>query len=190
MEENEKKSKSRIKKEMHDLQNLGKTLAELADVQIDDMPMPDALKEALHFFKTIPSFGARNRQIQYIGALMREVDTAPILEALTRLKSGHRIDVETFHEAERLRDALVSGDQEAYEAALKRFSDLDRQHVNQLIRNAGKEARANKPPKAAKALFRYLKERIDRDASEKPLDEHPERINDNAQEPPDDHTDF
>ena len=173
MEENEKKSKSQIKREMHDLQKLGETLAGLSDAQIDGMPMPDALKEALHFLKTIPSFGARNRQIQYIGALMRDVDMAPILKALNVLKSGHRIDVETFHEAERLRDELLSGDQPAYEAAVERFSALDRQHVNQLIRNAEKERRAEKPPKAAKALFRYLKGLIDAEASEKPSEEHP-----------------
>jgi ribosome-associated protein len=38
--------------------------------------------------------------------------------------------------------------------------ELDRQHVRQLIRTAHKEAANAKPPKAARELFRYLREVI------------------------------
>jgi ribosome-associated protein len=36
--------------------------------------------------------------------------------------------------------------------------DVDRQHLRQLVRNAIRERDQEKPPKAARALFRYLRE--------------------------------
>ena len=36
--------------------------------------------------------------------------------------------------------------------------DIDRQHVNQLIRIANQEQKQNKPPAAARKLFKYLRD--------------------------------
>ncbi len=38
------------------------------------------------------------------------------------------------------------------------FPKIDRGHLSQLIRNARKEAELNKPPKSARALFRFLRD--------------------------------
>ena len=39
-----------------------------------------------------------------------------------------------------------------------RFPQLDRQHLRRLVREARHERAADKPPTAARALFRYLRE--------------------------------
>jgi len=36
--------------------------------------------------------------------------------------------------------------------------EADRQQLRQLVRNANKESQQNKPPKASRLLFKYLKE--------------------------------
>ena len=36
--------------------------------------------------------------------------------------------------------------------------DLDRQHLRQLVRNAIRERDQEKPPKSARALYRYLRD--------------------------------
>jgi len=163
--EEEKKSKTQAKKEMHDLQKLGERLSELSASQIDGMPVPDKLKEALHFVKTIKSHGARSRQMQYIGALMRDVDMEPVQTSLGLIQSGHKIDVAAFLETEKLRDRLLEDNKDALEEVVTRFPEIDRQHLNQLVRNARKESDQNKPPKSKKALFRYLKDFVDNENS-------------------------
>lgn len=157
----EKKSKTRLKKEMLELQKLGERLSELSDSQIDQIQIPEKLKEALSFLKTIHSHGARKRHLQYIGVLMREADTAPIQQALSNLQAGRRIDLASFLEAETLRDRLLEEDAFALSEILTRFPSMDRQHLRQLIRNAKKESLQNKPPRSARALFQYLKEFVE-----------------------------
>ena len=72
-------SKTKIKKQMHDLRDLGKELTELSREKWRELDLPESLFEALVEYKRISKFGAQKRQLQYIGKLMRDVDTAPIL---------------------------------------------------------------------------------------------------------------
>ncbi|NCN88565.1 MAG: DUF615 domain-containing protein, partial [Gallionella sp.] len=66
-------SKTKVKKQMHDLQDLGKQLTELPKEKWRALDLPEALLEALADYKRISKFGAQKRQLQYIGKLMREV---------------------------------------------------------------------------------------------------------------------
>lgn len=84
----EVKSKSQKKREMHALQALGARLVELSPATLARMELPEALAEAVWACKTLKSHGARRRQLQYIGALMRDVDPAPILAFLERGSGG------------------------------------------------------------------------------------------------------
>ncbi len=71
-------SKTKIKKQMHELRDLGKELTELGKDQLAQLDIPESLRDALREMKNINKFGAQRRQIQYIGKLMREIDPAPI----------------------------------------------------------------------------------------------------------------
>ena len=51
------------------------------------------------------------RQLQYVGKLMREVDDAPLREAVAESKLGSARDTLMLHEAERWRDELVADDE-------------------------------------------------------------------------------
>ena len=83
------KSRTRKKNEDRALQRLGGHLVVLPFGQLETMELPDELLTAIEFARKIKSHGARRRQIQYIGALMRHIDPQPIEIALKRIRSGN-----------------------------------------------------------------------------------------------------
>ena len=82
------KSRTRKKNEDRALQRLGEQLVALPFGQLETMELPDELLTAIEFARKIRSHGARRRQIQYIGALMRHIDPQPIETELDRFRSG------------------------------------------------------------------------------------------------------
>ena len=80
------KSRTRKKKEDKALQRLGEQLVALPSARLAAMDLPDELREALEFARSISKHGARRRQIKYIGTLLRHIDTQPIQIALERAK--------------------------------------------------------------------------------------------------------
>jgi len=78
-EDLEGKSKTQLKKEMLELQDLGETLTQLPQQLLDQCHLPEGLLNAIAEYKRIPNRrGARKRQLQFIGKLMRKVDIEPI----------------------------------------------------------------------------------------------------------------
>ena len=83
------KSRTRKKNEARALQRLGEQLVALPLGQLETMDLPDELLTAIEFAHKIKRRGARRRQIQYIGVLMRHIDPQPIEAALERIRSGN-----------------------------------------------------------------------------------------------------
>jgi len=158
MDQEEKKSKSQVKRELHDLEKLGERLAKLAPSQIRNMDLPEELKKALLFAQTITTRSAGKRQRKYIGALMRNVDTESVQRVLAHIDGEHNAETLHFQEIELLRDDLVAHNQEALEDLLNRYPQTDRQRLMQLVRGARKESELGKPPKSYRLLFAYLRE--------------------------------
>ena len=84
----ERKSRTQRKNEDRALQTLGEELTVLPSDQLATLGLPDELLKAIAEARKIKSHGARRRQFQYIGALMRHVDPQPIQAALERLRTG------------------------------------------------------------------------------------------------------
>jgi len=160
--ETEEKSKSQIKREMEALQRTGKRLVELSSVQIRQIDMPDHLRKAVLLAKNIKKFGAKKRQLQLIGAIMRDVDPEPINRALSDIDRGYGIKNSKFHTAEKLRNNLVAGDDIGLEKIIENYPDMDRRHLRRLARNARNEIKNNKPPKSSRVLFRYIMKFVDK----------------------------
>jgi len=157
MHDDLEKSRTQLKKEATALQKLGEKLVLLPDDQLNRMGLPTALLEAIQTVRAIKSHGARRRQMQYIGTLMRSVDTEPIEQALLEIEQGAYRQAKAFHRIEAWRDRLVDGNDDAILDILDTFPDADRQRLGQLVRSARKEKEKNAPPKSARNLFRYLK---------------------------------
>jgi len=152
-------SKTKIKKQMHELRDLGKELTELGKDQLAQLDLPENLRDAIREMKSINKFGAQRRQMQYIGKLMREVDTAPILAKLDAWKGTSQQHIAYMHLLERWRDRLLENDA-ALTELLSAHPQADAQRLRTLIRNAQKEMEAGKPPKNFREIFQVLKEII------------------------------
>ena len=156
--ETERKSKSQAKREMHALQSLGEQLVELAPNQVKKIEMPQDLLEAVLFAQTLKKNEARRRQLQFIGTLMREVDTEPIRKALDEISHGRSLEAQLFRKLEEWRDGLVDGKDELLEDIMSQFPHADRGQLRRLVLNSRKEKQENKPPKSSRALFRYMRD--------------------------------
>lgn len=149
------KSKSQVKRELLALQDLGRDLVDLPDKALQHIPVSASLREAVDEAKHL-KMAALQRQLKHIGKLMRDEDAEAIRVALTVSHKPHAEEVTTFHEVESWRDRLLAGDDTVLDELSQRFVDLDRQQLGQWLRNAKKEAALARPPRAARALYRYL----------------------------------
>jgi ribosome-associated protein len=154
-------SKSQRKREATALQAMGAKLVDLSPHQLDKISLPSELREAIRFAQNLSQRGARKRQLQYIGKLMRQVDSAAIRAALNTLTSSSALAKRQHHYLEALCAALIANDEASLEHFLARHPSADRQHLRQLMRNAAREQQRGKPPHYRRALFRYLRQQIE-----------------------------
>jgi ribosome-associated protein len=151
-------SKSQVKREMHELQAIGKKLVSLNNDQLAKVPMDSALREAINECRRLKKGEAIRRQLQYIGRLMRLADADAIGTALDSFEAGKQAHDAHFHRLERWRDRLINGTADDLTDFVAAYPQADVQHLRQLIRNAQKETLQQKPPASARKLFKYLRE--------------------------------
>jgi ribosome-associated protein len=150
-------SKTKKKREMHELQSLGVALARLSDAQLETIEIPADLREALLEARRIKSREAKRRQMQYIGRLMRELDAAPIRAQLAALEGNSAQANARHRRLEAWRERLL-GDDGALTAFAAEYPGADLQVLRTLIRNARREASLGRAPRAYRELFRVVKE--------------------------------
>lgn len=152
-------SKSQLKRDAEAQQALGNKLVELSTGKLDKIPLDDELRDAIALAQRIRNKreGFR-RQLQHIGKLMRNRDTGPIEQALYQLENAHHEQNALFHQLEKHRDAILGEGDAAIQAFLDSYPNADRQKLRQLYRQAQKQQQQNKPPSAARELFKYLRE--------------------------------
>ena len=151
-------SKSQVKRECHDLQELGEAMSKLEPAALDKIPMDETIRDAVIAIRKLKKGSALKRQIQYVGKLLRNSEHEPIREAYEKIVNHYREDVKQFHKLENWRDRLVEEGDKALGELLNEMPGLDRQHLRQLIRQASKEKQNNKPPKSSREIFKYLRQ--------------------------------
>ncbi|WOJ94994.1 ribosome biogenesis factor YjgA [Congregibacter variabilis] len=159
MEFDEGPSKSARKREMTALQELGEALCALSPRELGKIPIDDEdLLAAIEESSRIKQNSAMRRHRQYIGKLMRRIDPEPLQQALDALYQSRTNDTQRFQQLEELRDKLIRDGDAALGKVINQHPGADRQQLRQLIREAQREAAAEKPPAASRRLFRYLRE--------------------------------
>ena len=151
-------SKSQLKRDSDALQKLGEELISLKSDELNSMDLPDELSEAVRVARKISSRGGLKRQRQYIGKIMRQIDSDAIKTQLDKIKHKHDKNTTAFKRIEKWRDRLLDNDKTALTEVIEHYPDIDRQHINQLIRAATHEKEQDKPPAAARKLFKYLRD--------------------------------
>jgi ribosome-associated protein len=158
-------SKTQRKREMHALQDLGEILVELPADHLRQVDLPEHLRDAILEARKITRWGARRRQLQYIGRLMREVDVTAIRPQLERWSRASAQEAARSRRVEQWRDRLLN-EESALTELLAHFPQADAQHLRTLTRNAKQEAAHDKPPRSARALFRVLRELLQSEGGE------------------------
>lgn len=148
-------SKTRRKRDMHDLQDLGAALVDVDPRVVAQLALPETLADAIALARTITKHEGRRRQIQYVGRLMRDVDPAPIRAALARLAGVGREAKAHFAAAEAWRDRLLA-EADAIDAFVVQHPGVDRATLAALVADARAERAAGRPPHRYRALFRLV----------------------------------
>lgn len=155
MEEDDFISKTRRKKQMHELQHVGAALVSLSPEALARIEMPEALREAVEDARRFTRHEARRRQMQYIGRLMRDIDAAPIAEQLAALKAPSSRQTALFHVAERWRQELLD-DAAALDRFMQEFPAADAERLRAMVDEARDEKRTSRAPRRFRELFHAL----------------------------------
>lgn len=151
-------SKSQRKRDAEALQKLGQQITELNLMQIDSLDLPEPLKQAVLLYKNLKANGAKKRQLQFIGRVMRDIDDVDsIQKAYEILVQGSVEDTRGFKLIEQWRDRLLSSDSKALEEFVTKFPSANKKELSALIAQARNERDSKKNRGSAKALFRLVK---------------------------------
>jgi len=158
-------SKTQLKAEADEKQALGEALLSLRADLMAKLDLPEKLLDAIAQAKKITNFEGRRRQMQFIGKLMRPLDTEPISAAIDEQANGSAQLTLALHLAEQWRDKLIASD-DALSDWLTEHPDTDSQQLRALIRQARKDAKPEKPgeaPRHAKSyreIFQLVRETL------------------------------
>lgn len=155
-EQESRPSKSARKREMIELQAIGERLLELDPGHLNTVPMPDALDEAVAVARQMKKFGALNRQKQYIGKLMRQINAEPIRQALAAIDEEGLREKKVHHDAERWRDRLLGDGTPALEAFFDANPHADRQPLRQLLGQCQASPPGDRQTASRRRLYREL----------------------------------
>lgn len=159
-------SKSQRKRDMQELRSLGEKLVQLGDDQLAPLMQPKLLI-AIHDCRKITKGNARKRQLQYIAKLLREIDLNDVRTLVDRYDASSKSHLRQFHQLEKWREQLISGDYSALDTIAAQYPDLDRQFLKQLTRKAIQEHEIQEneqnppPPIQFRKIFQYLKSLAD-----------------------------
>ena len=165
-------SKTRRKQDMHALQQLGVALVALDAKRLATLHLPEPLADAIALARKVTQHEARRRQMQYIGRLMRDVDAAPIRDALAAWAEGSQRERAHFAALERWRDRVLD-EADGLQAFVAAHPGAPREALAALVADARAERARGAAPRNARALFRALKRILDDEEGTGAAPRHP-----------------
>ena len=150
-------SKSERKRQMHALQQLGERLVALPQAELDAINIEDErLREAVDQARRIKARGGLRRQLQFIGKLMRSIDSSAIEAALKARDQRHGNSVQRLHQIESARDKLLSDGDNALGEILSAWPAAEPALLRQWHRQYPREVNKGNERAHRRKLFRYL----------------------------------
>jgi ribosome-associated protein len=151
-------SKTDIKREAKELQELARNLCSLSKKQRQKLSAHSDLLEAFTLADKISDKpDAFRRHMQYMAKVLRDLDNEALKEEYDRLVNPHLGPDLVSQRIEQLRDQILSEGDGIINDLLQQHPNLERQKIRQLVRQAKKEVAQEKPGKNYKELFQYLK---------------------------------
>ena len=162
--EDEPPSRSQLKRESAAVQELGEALCKLPGQVLLGLGLDAQLREAILVWQKTASHEGKRRQMQYVGRLMRDRDTREIFRAWQNFKQDGAAVAKALHELEDLRQKLMDDAPGVWSEVFSKFPDIDKQELERLVKEAKTEQAANKPPRAFRAIFRFLRDAENQEA--------------------------
>ena len=161
--EEELKSKSEIKREMHQMQDFAQKLVDMSKHQRSKIPLTEELLADMILAEKIKGkHEAVRRHVRHIAKVLMETDLEPIHHAIDVMNNKHQQETSKFVRLENIRDELIAGDNQTAEDLLTENVKMERQKLKQIIRQAKKEKRAEKVGKYTQELFAYIKANLNK----------------------------
>lgn len=159
-----RKSKQQQKREAEAVQALGKAIVDLPAARykqvLERLDLPERLIEAMEQCRAMKAREARRRQLQFIGKLMREIEVEPVQRVLDQFKQGGQVARAKLHELEAWRERLLTEGEAALVELVQLYPEANIKQLRQLMNTAQHESAHKQTPRAARLLFRYLRELI------------------------------
>ncbi|MEO8010244.1 MAG: ribosome biogenesis factor YjgA [Dokdonella sp.] len=154
-------SRSHQRREALAVLKLAEALTALTDAQLARVPLDDNILDEVRRARATHQQVARKRQIQYVAKHMRRLEDDEIAAIRLVLDSDRQQsnrETASLHQVESWRDRLLDEGDSALDAWLALHPASDRQQLRTLMRQAKTEADRQKPPRAARELFRQLRD--------------------------------
>ncbi|RZT97717.1 ribosome biogenesis factor YjgA [Rivibacter subsaxonicus] len=171
-------SKSQLKRESHELQELGEALLELPANRVDDLDLSDRLREVIADAHRVKTHEGRRRQLQLLGKLMRGIDPQPIREAVASFRLGHARNALALHQVEVWRSDLIANDS-AITRWIGQYPQSDVQQLRQLLRAARRDVQPDAAPglaqrqqRAYRELFQWLRAVLEAESNDEEEQSH------------------
>lgn len=153
-------SKTRLKQDATELQQLGQKLTTYSTAVLRKLSLNEVLISALEEYNRLPnSHGARRRQLQFIGKLMRDLDYDAVMKSIDDLESGHLRKKKKPSAAKLLCEAILQSGDAEINAALEQYPQLNRQTMRQFYREHNRAAETSRDKFKTK-LQNYLQKQI------------------------------
>jgi len=150
-----KPSKTARKREQLALQELGERLIGLSAEELRALPIDERLCDAVLAASSMRAHGALRRQKQLIGKLMRNADAEALRLALAARGADEVLAKRVFVEAERWRDRILSGSDEAIDAFCAQ-TGAAAGPLRQLLRETAAAASERGVKHGRRRVFRYV----------------------------------
>jgi ribosome-associated protein len=153
-------SRTQLKKEAIEMQALGEQLLELKSTDLNKIPLQDRVLAAIAEYKKLPnSHGAKKRQRQYIGKVMRDCDSSEIRKAISALQAPTPANFKTRSLISEIIDDVLENGDDGINRILSEHSGLQRQKLRQLLREFSKDSETDRV-KYQRKLEKYIRESI------------------------------
>ncbi len=176
-------SRSEVKRQFKQVEQVAAELADFTDNDLKKLPCDDELKEAIRATRGLKG-GSRKRQVKYLAKVIRQQPLTEIYDYLEERKGSDLKSKKKFHEAERVRDAIINeavGSQDKHRKVhqawemnwqseeiaivVKRYPDLSEGDIRKVVYSYVK----TRNRMHYRELFRMVKAAIDQDNLRKRL---------------------
>ncbi|WP_105188017.1 ribosome biogenesis factor YjgA [Pseudoalteromonas sp. T1lg48] len=153
-------SKSELKRDAMEYHELGIEIANLSKKQREKLPLSPDLEAAMDLADRLKDKkDAYRRHLNYIAKTLRSTtNVEDIHQAMAIITNKNNQKDVIINHIEQIRDDLISKGDASLNALLEEYPQLERQRMRQIIRQAAKEVKQEKPGKAFKELFQILKD--------------------------------